>query len=143
MKKIVFALAVCIMFMVSCKKDKKDTEKEIQETVSVEVKKIKLKLDPKSDSGVSGNVVFSEENGTVTMTAIMSGLTPGAHAIHYMKKLIVRLMMRLLPEVIGTQLQNLMENGGHQKDITKVILVILRLTRMAMEPSRFQQMSGV
>ena len=86
MKKIVFALAACTMIIVSCKKDKKDTEKEVEETVSVEVKKIKLKLDPKSNSGVSGNVVFSEENGMVTMTAIMGGLTPGAHAIHLHEK---------------------------------------------------------
>jgi Cu-Zn family superoxide dismutase len=86
MKKSLLALVLAITFIIGCKKEKKEADKKIEETVSVEVKKIKLKLDPKSNSNVSGNVVFSEENGVVTMTAIMSGLTPGSHAIHLHEK---------------------------------------------------------
>ncbi len=86
MKKSVFALVLAITFIIGCKKEKKEDDKKVEETVSVEVKKIKLKLDPKSNSNVSGNVVFSEENGVVTMTAIMSGLSPGSHAIHLHEK---------------------------------------------------------
>ena len=86
MKNIIIALAVCAMFITGCKKEKKESAKEIEETVSVEVKKLKLKLDAKSNSNVSGNVVFTEENGSVNMTAIMNGLTPGSHAIHLHEK---------------------------------------------------------
>lgn len=86
MKKSVFALVLALTFIIGCKKEKKEDDKKVEQTVSVEVKKIKLKLDPKSNSNVSGNVVFSEENGVVTMTAIMSGLSPGSHAIHLHEK---------------------------------------------------------
>jgi len=86
MKKVLFALALSTIFIVSCKKEKKEDTKETQENVSVEVQKIKLKMEPKSNSNVSGNIVFKEENGTVTMTAIMSGLNPGLHAIHLHEK---------------------------------------------------------
>ncbi len=86
MKKSIFALVLAITFIIGCKKEKKEEDKKVEETVSVEVKKIKLKLDPKSNSNVSGNVVFSEENGVVSMTAIMSGLAPGPHAIHLHEK---------------------------------------------------------
>jgi Cu-Zn family superoxide dismutase len=86
MRKIIFALALCTIFVVSCKKEKKEPAKEVEETVSVEVKKLKLKLEPKSNSNVSGSVVFAEEDGKVSMTAVMSGLTPGSHAIHLHEK---------------------------------------------------------
>lgn len=36
----------------------------------------------KSDSGISGTVTFSETSGVVSMTANISGLKPGKHAIH-------------------------------------------------------------
>ena len=86
MKKSILALAICTIYITGCKKEKKEVDKKVEETVSVEVKKIKLKLDPKSNSNVLGNVVFLDENGTVTMTAIMSGLTSGSHAIHLHEK---------------------------------------------------------
>lgn len=37
---------------------------------------------PKNGSDISGTVSFSETNGIVSMTASISGLTPGNHAIH-------------------------------------------------------------
>ena len=86
MKKILFILSIIGAVIISCKKDKKETVVEQEETVIVETKKIKIKLEPKSDTNVSGNVVFTEENGTVTMVAILEGLTPGPHAIHLHEK---------------------------------------------------------
>ena len=78
---------VLVLSFCACKSDKKKT-KTVEENVVVTEekvvtsKKIKITLNAKSGSNVSGNVVFSEENGTVTMTAIISGLKPGTHAIH-------------------------------------------------------------
>ncbi len=57
-------------------------ETETTETAVMPSKKVKIALAAKSDSNVSGNVVFNEEDGKVTMTAIISGLEPGEHAIH-------------------------------------------------------------
>lgn len=81
--------------LIACKSDKKEnTEIDVVETetteiakpenvgTAVEVKKIKVALNAKSGSNVSGNAVFREENGKVTMVAIISGLEPGLHAIH-------------------------------------------------------------
>ena len=101
MKKInlilIFALFMSIL---ACKKDQKETTtesettseapletaaedtKEMVETVTEEVKKIKITLNPKSGSNVSGTAVVKETNGTVEFTAILSGLEPGKHAIH-------------------------------------------------------------
>lgn len=94
MKKItVIAASLIFIVSVSCKGEKKEktseqtaptTETEVTKTT--EQKKIKFSLTPKSDSNVSGKVVFSEENGIVTMSAIMEGLTEGTHAIHIHEK---------------------------------------------------------
>ena len=88
MKRIyILLIALSLMLSTSCKKDKKDADKKTEEiTETIEVKKIKATLSPKSDSKVSGNVVFTEENGVVTMIAIMDGLSPGEHAIHLHEK---------------------------------------------------------
>ena len=86
MKRSILIVALSTVFIIGCKNEKKEEDKKVEETVSVEVKKIKLNLEPKSNSNVSGNVVFTDENGTVTMTAIIGGLTPGSHAIHLHEK---------------------------------------------------------
>ncbi|WP_417199430.1 superoxide dismutase family protein [Bizionia sp.] len=94
MKKLsLLALVVTLAFATSCKNDKKEnTEMENTETevvtetmteeAVVTAKKVTAELNAKSGSNVTGNVVFNEENGKVTMTAIVSGLKPGTHAIH-------------------------------------------------------------
>ena len=97
MKKLSVILTICLFTIaLSCKNDKKETTEteEIETTEStemaepavvettVEVKKIKVALNAKSGSNVTGNAVFRQENGEVTMVAIMSGLEPGSHAIH-------------------------------------------------------------
>ena len=97
-KPILFALLLSLSFAISCKNDKKEnTEAEgttieenvvepVEETVNEDVKKIKIKLEPKSDSKVNGSAVFTETEGKVTMVAVFDGLTPGTHAIHLHEK---------------------------------------------------------
>ncbi|WJJ97833.1 superoxide dismutase family protein [Algibacter luteus] len=85
MKKLSILCIAIIIGFTSCKNEKKETktiETEVTETEVVTSKKIKMTLNAKSDSNVSGNVVFKEVDGEVSMTAIISGLTPGQHAIH-------------------------------------------------------------
>ncbi len=85
MKKLSILLIALAISFTSCKKEKKVTktvETETTETAVVAPKKIKIALNAKSDSNVSGNVVFKEVDGVVSMTAIISGLSPGQHAIH-------------------------------------------------------------
>ncbi|WP_029036594.1 superoxide dismutase family protein [Salinimicrobium xinjiangense] len=49
---------------------------------TMEGRELSLRMEPRSDSNVSGTVTFKEENGEVTMTAELSGLSEGMHAIH-------------------------------------------------------------
>lgn len=96
MKKIApLALGLVLIASVNCKQAKKeaeDTTEEMEEVVKevkeeiVEVKSIKFQMEPKSDSGVSGEVTFTEENGNVVMKAMLAGLTEGEHAIHIHEK---------------------------------------------------------
>jgi len=50
------------------------------------VKKIKLALDPKSNSTTQGTVTLTEVDGMVSLEAHINGLTPGMHAIHLHEK---------------------------------------------------------
>ena len=106
MKHKILGLAlVALCLFVSCKSDKKETETVVEgevteETIEVteqtptvreikekpayfsEKRKVVMGLDSKSDSNVTGNIVFTQEGGIVTMIAVLDGLTPGEHAIH-------------------------------------------------------------
>lgn len=90
MKRIsITFLLFASLAIVGCKNDKKESdsekkasESEMTETVEEEVKKVTLTIDAKSGSNLSGNAVFTEENGEVTMTAVIDGLAEGMHAIH-------------------------------------------------------------
>lgn len=87
---LAFAFALTILTF-SCKKKQEETkqeETEVQEeTVTVSTpKKLKIALDSKSGSNVKGTVIFNEENGEVTMTALVEGLAEGYHAIHIHEK---------------------------------------------------------
>ncbi|MBO0322369.1 superoxide dismutase family protein [Muricauda sp. CAU 1633] len=94
MKKLqAFALGLVLITAFSCKQVKKEAEEaseEIEETVDqmaekVEPTVITFKMEPKSDSGVSGEVTFTG-NGEVAMKAVFSGLSEGEHAIHLHEK---------------------------------------------------------
>ncbi len=110
MKKIYVGLTILgCMFLASCKSDKKDSETIVDESTKVEnetsnsqdrtatevkekpahyndQKKVAMALESKSGSNVTGNVVFKQELGVVTMIAVLDGLTPGEHAIHIHEK---------------------------------------------------------
>jgi Cu-Zn family superoxide dismutase len=110
MKHKILGLALVLLCLfVSCKTDKKETEtvvedEVIEETTEVtnqspsvteikekpayysENRKVVMSLDSKSDSNVTGNIVFTQEEGIVTMIAVLDGLTAGEHAIHIHEK---------------------------------------------------------
>lgn len=92
MKRILFMLAVfTLMIGTSCKNDKKE-ETQLNESTEMtdtdvteetgEMKKLQVALEPKSNSSAKGNLVFTQEDGVVTMTAVLGGLKKGTHAIH-------------------------------------------------------------
>lgn len=75
--------------IVGCKNENKEENvvepletEAVEEETQEEAKKVMVTLEPKSGSNLSGNAVFTEENGEVTMTAVIDGLPEGMHAIH-------------------------------------------------------------
>ncbi|MFC0605087.1 superoxide dismutase family protein [Winogradskyella pulchriflava] len=84
------AIVFALVFATSCKKKKKEevTETEVEEIVTEKSteKKLTISLSPKSDSKVEGSVTFKEKDGIVSMTAKMTGLSEGEHAIHIHEK---------------------------------------------------------
>ncbi|WP_108244577.1 superoxide dismutase family protein [Muricauda brasiliensis] len=94
--KSIQAIALALVFIMafSCKQAKKETEEateEVEETVdqmaeTTEPESITFSMEPKSDSNVNGEVVFTQENGNVVMKATFTGLDEGEHAIHLHEK---------------------------------------------------------
>lgn len=91
MKKLSLTFLMCTaLIFIGCKNEKNETEMEdnsdtemmMEETGEGEVEKVTVSIESKSGSNVSGNAVFTEENGEVTMTAVIDGLPEGMHAIH-------------------------------------------------------------
>ncbi|MFV0540621.1 MAG: superoxide dismutase family protein [Aestuariibaculum sp.] len=86
MKKISLLAFAFILSFVSCKDKKKEENIVVEEEVFIEkivdTKTVTVKLEPKSDSKVTGEVVFTEVDGTIAMVAKLSGLEQGTHAIH-------------------------------------------------------------
>lgn len=85
MKKLSILLVALSISIISCKNAKKETEPTQVKTIeanTIQTKKVSFALTPKSESKVTGSVVFTEKNGLVSMTATMTGLEPGEHAIH-------------------------------------------------------------
>ncbi len=74
----------------SCKGEKK--EENATETLKTKqneeskTKTLKIVLDSKSESNATGNIVFTEDDGMVTMVADITGLSEGEHAIHIHEK---------------------------------------------------------
>jgi Cu-Zn family superoxide dismutase len=79
-----------LVFVTSCKKEKKEKkeveEVEVEKIITETEKKLVINLSPKSDSKVEGIVTFKEKAGIVSMTAKLTGLTEGEHAIHIHEK---------------------------------------------------------
>ena len=83
MKKTSILFLVLTISISACKKKKENIKVEdVSKSEIVKDKKVKIALNAKSNSNVSGNVVFKEVEGNVSMTAIISGLSAGQHAIH-------------------------------------------------------------
>lgn len=87
-----------LFILFSCKNDKKEND-ILEESNSIseeQVKKPKVKtgitnqltiqLEQKSNSGATGVVAFSENDGVVSMLAKIDNLSPGEHAIHLHEK---------------------------------------------------------
>ena len=89
--KVELAL-LAILAVFSCKEVKKEASeaKEEMEELMDEAENemteqdtvVKFMLEPKSDSNVKGEVIFTEDDGEVDMVAVLSGLSEGEHAIH-------------------------------------------------------------
>lgn len=75
MKSAFIYLGILFIAVNSCKPSTKTIANEI-----------KLILETKSKSKVSGYATFKEKNGKVKFEANISGLTPGTHAIHIHEK---------------------------------------------------------
>lgn len=87
MKNVSILLISLSLSIISCKNEKKNTETTEAETETIESqvaepKSITVELSAKSESNVSGTVIFTDKNGIVSMLATASGLEPGSHAIH-------------------------------------------------------------
>ncbi len=72
------------MLFSSCKKEEKVEKQLVEQVISApsEVpKKIKIALEPESDKDAFGKVVLKEEDGNITITALVSGLSTGEHPV--------------------------------------------------------------
>lgn len=91
MRKVSYIITLAVLSLIACKNEKK--QEPVMETEAVETemeepitKELNITLNPKSESSATGTIIFKEENGTVSMHAMISGLTPGEHAIHIHEK---------------------------------------------------------
>lgn len=95
MKKYNLALLTfATLGMLSCKNDKNTNENGMNSTsadttamdmendMEEEMKEITVEMESKSGSNATGTVTFEQADGEVMMTANISGLEPGTHAIH-------------------------------------------------------------
>lgn len=102
MKKISLLISAILILAISCKDANKNTETTADETLdevtqeevteektelaAEEYPELRITLEPKSGSTAKGDVIFTETNGTVEMTATLLGLSEGEHAIHLHEK---------------------------------------------------------
>ncbi len=99
MKRLSFSLLFLSSLVIfSCKNKNSENNEETtsedtemnameeQDNNDTETKEITVAMESKSDSNLSGEVIFIEENGEVTMKATITGLPEGEHAIHIHEK---------------------------------------------------------
>ncbi|BDW91253.1 superoxide dismutase family protein [Muricauda ruestringensis] len=95
MKKVqITVLTLVFIATFSCKQAKKEateTSVEVEETIdqvveTLDPEVITFTMEPKSDSNVNGEVVFTENSNEVIMRATFTGLNEGEHAIHLHEK---------------------------------------------------------
>ncbi len=77
--KVIITLGLALSLL-ACKSSGPKNDKAVVQTIQVA-------LESKSDSKVAGTATFSQDaSGKVTLTASMTGLEPGIHAIHIHEK---------------------------------------------------------
>jgi len=98
MKKVFIALlTLTLVTIISCKKETKEPVNVLEPTketpkvnteskTEVKTVTVNVPMMPKSDSKVSGEVVFSQHGNTVSMLAKFTGLNAGMHALHLHEK---------------------------------------------------------
>ncbi|WP_411031914.1 superoxide dismutase family protein [Spongiimicrobium sp. 3-5] len=92
MKKIkLLFTGLVILVSYNCKEVKKEVKEEMETAVDeikeeLQVKTISFTMEPKSDSNVTGEVTFTQEDSQVSMIAKLTGLSEGEHAIHIHEK---------------------------------------------------------
>ncbi|MCK0157126.1 superoxide dismutase family protein [Cellulophaga sp. F20128] len=93
--KIATLMALVFFTAIACKNDKKTVEGSDTKDAVVEQEKtmtypqtkvLKVQLFAKSNSNVTGEVVFTQKDDKVVMVANLQGLTPGEHAMHLHEK---------------------------------------------------------
>jgi Cu-Zn family superoxide dismutase len=96
-KPIVYFLALVLIVAMACKGEKKEADANEPESATTEkstemaaetpaIIQTTVSLESKNDSGVTGSVVFSQDDGIVSMRAQITGLSEGTHAIHLHEK---------------------------------------------------------
>lgn len=92
MKRISLTILFCTSILIfGCRNDR-DTSEEVEDLEAFDPEMteedemvqntIRVEIESKSNSDVTGNAVFTEEDGQVTMVATVDGLEEGLHAIH-------------------------------------------------------------
>ena len=76
MKKVISIFGIIGILILGCKSSTSNEKSKI----------VNITFESKSGSNVKGTAVFEERNGEVTLTAKLSGLKPGIHAIHIHEK---------------------------------------------------------
>lgn len=74
MRKYISLSLVLALVVIGCKTNTKNSNS------------LEIKLEPRSNSSVTGMAYFTEKNGVVSFKAKLSGLKPGVHAIHIHEK---------------------------------------------------------
>ncbi|HET8754354.1 MAG TPA: superoxide dismutase family protein [Salinimicrobium sp.] len=93
---LAFFFSAALIFTGCKNENNKDTELENDQMNAMENdslaeadqenRTITVQIESKSGSEMTGEAVFTQENGEVTMTATLSGLPEGMHAIHLHEK---------------------------------------------------------
>lgn len=79
----VLLLMFTVLTFSSCKKSAKTDTQTYDNDVEITIsKKVKLILEPQQNPNATGKVVLKEQDNSVTITAIISGLSPGEHPIY-------------------------------------------------------------
>ena len=76
-KNIILVLSLSLATIMGCQNIKKESKTK---------KKIQFILSPKSGSNTNGTVLFTENDGQVTLELVMNRLSQGTHAIHIHEK---------------------------------------------------------